>query len=91
MEINMTLKKGPSRYVIFLTANFDEMVACAEWFLQYMIWLPQVNFSGVETYEVVSGDTFCGNYAVQIIYLLYMQIASIWIMGFNTQILGHIF
>ena len=55
-----------------------------------MIWLPQVNFSGVETYEVVSGDTFCGNYAVQIIYLLYMQIASIWIMGFNTQILGHI-
>ena len=50
--------------IIFLPANLKEIVTCVERFPQEMIWLPQVNFSGVETYEVVSGDTFCGNYAV---------------------------
>ena len=38
--------------IIFLPANFEEMVTCAERFPQEMIWLPQENFFGVETYAI---------------------------------------
>ena len=38
--------------IIFLFANFKEMVTCAERFPQEMIWLPQEIFFGVVTYEV---------------------------------------
>jgi hypothetical protein len=37
---------------MFLPANFDEIVTCAERFPQEMIGLPQKNFFGVETYEL---------------------------------------
>jgi hypothetical protein len=33
--------------IIFLHANFEEMITCAERFPQEMIWLPQENFFGV--------------------------------------------
>ena len=39
--------------IIFLPANFKEMVTCAERFPQEMIWLPQEIFFGVVTYVLM--------------------------------------
>ena len=44
--------KKSIRVIIFLPANFKEMVTCAERFPQEMIWLPQEIFLGVVTYDL---------------------------------------
>ena len=43
--------------IIFLPANFKEMVTCAERFPQEMIWLPQEIFFGVVTYVIAISKT----------------------------------
>ena len=61
--------------IIFLPANFKEMVTCAERFPQEMIWLPQEFFFGVVTYELACYCTSAlplvrNCYVARLLYLL---------------------
>ena len=58
--------KKSIRVIIFLPANFKEMVTCAERFPQEMIWLPQEIFFGVVTYVLVAVPKVLTTYAYYI-------------------------